>query len=121
MRKRLGRAAGLLALWILPAFAGTPGSLEGTWSVPSLSQRATPMIFSLLPDGKATERVGTYQGEGTWKIEGDAARIHWSSGWTGLFRPSSTGGYELATWKKGSPPDGPPDDVQPARHPGEAN
>lgn len=105
-----------LAVFLLtPAMAGTQASFEGDWSAPSLSQPNTPLLFSLRPDGKADERVGAYRGVGTWKVEEGAARITWASGWIGLLRPATAGGFELLTWKKGSLPNGPPDHMVPAR------
>lgn len=113
--KGLGAAWTLAAVWLVPALAGTPISFEGSWSAPSLSQPATPLIFSLLPGGKATEQVGSYHGVGTWKLQGGVVKISWASEWAGLLRPSKQGGFELLTWKKGRSPDGPPDDIQPAQ------
>ncbi len=103
-----------VAVWIT-ANAAVAGSLEGAWSAPSLSNRSVPIVFTVLPEGKATEQIGKYHGVGTWTAEGDAVRIFWASEWTGLLRPTRNGGFELLTWKKGTNPNDPPDDVQPAR------
>lgn len=114
MKIPLGFGVTLIALFMTCAQAETI-SFEGTWSAPSLSQPDTPIIFALLPGGKATEQIAAYRGTGRWKVENGAARISWASEWIGLLRPKAEGGFELLTWKKGSAPDGPPDDTQPAR------
>jgi quercetin dioxygenase-like cupin family protein len=99
----------------VPTSVAKPAALAGTWSAPSLSQPAVPIIFTLASDGTAIEQVGDYRGRGRWSREGDAARIAWDSGWSGLLRPAGGKAWELATWKKDSAPDGPPDDRQQAR------
>lgn len=114
MRKFPEFAAVIFALCLNGAAAGTEFSFVGTWSAPSLSQPDTPIILILLPGGKASEQVGTYHGVGTWKTEAGAAKISWASGWFGLLRPTTNGGFELLTWKKGSSMEGKPDDMQPA-------
>lgn len=86
----------------------------GTWSAPSLSRPDTPILITLSPDGRATEQVGSYRGTGTWRTARHAALIDWASGWHGVLR-RTTDGVELRTWRAGSDPEGPPDDVQPAR------
>src|SRR5262245_12984660 len=111
MKNILAAGVVLIALFMACAQA-EPVSFEGTWSAPSLSQPDVPIIFSLLPGGKATEQVGAYRGVGTWKVENGTARISWASEWIGLLRPKADGGFELLTWKKGSAPDAPPDDTQ---------
>ena len=78
------------------------------------------MIFTLHPDGRAEEQIGTFHGTGTWKTEGGVTRIAWDSGWTGLLRPAGKDRFELLTWKKGTPPSQPPDDRQTARRLGSA-
>lgn len=103
-----------LALFLLPLMAGTP-SYQGTWSAPSLSQPATPIIITLSADGQATEQVGAYHGKGTWKTTSSGAEITWASGWTGLLRPAAQDKFELLTWKPESSPNSPPADTQPAR------
>lgn len=115
MKHPLALLPALLALLIAPGWAAPDSAFEGNWSAPSLSQPNIPLLFSLLPDGQATEQVGTYHGTGTWKIEDGVAKIAWSSQWTGELRPLPTGKFELLTWKKDSPRSGPPDDTQPAR------
>lgn len=124
MRLQPPRAlAGLLAAaFCLLAPGGAAESavpLAGDWSAPSLSRPGTPILFTLHRDGTAAEQVGEYHGKGTWSTEGDSARIRWNSGWIGLLRPTAGGGYHLLTWKAGSPPDGPPDDVQAATRRGD--
>jgi hypothetical protein len=98
-----------------PMAIAIPEAWTGTWSAPSLSRPSIPIIISLETDGTATEQIGDYSGTGTWKIEGAAAKIHWSSKWTGLLRPAANGGFELLTWKSDTHPDQSPDDIQPAR------
>ncbi len=108
----------LFALTALGAFAETPPAEDpwvGEWSAPSLSKPDIPIRISLLAGGEAREQVGDYHGTGTWRAEKDGARIFWASGWTGLLRRDGEGGFQLVTWKKGSPAEGPPDDVQKAR------
>ena len=114
LKLRAGWVALVLVLTAL-SLPAEPASWVGTWSAPSLSQRAVPIIVSLQADGEATEQIGDYRGAGNWKIEGNSARILWASEWIGLLRPMATGGCELLTWKKGSLPTGPPDDIQAAR------
>ncbi|MBE2181295.1 MAG: hypothetical protein IAE97_12580 [Chthoniobacterales bacterium] len=107
----------LCALTALAAFAEAIPSEDpwvGEWSAPSLSKPDVPIRISLLAGGEAKEQVGDYHGTGTWRAEDDGARIFWASGWTGLLRRDGEGGFELVTWKKGSPAEGPPDDVQKA-------
>lgn len=113
MKLSLGLAVALMSLLVIPGWADNELAVTGTWSAPSLSQPSTPLIFSLLPGGKATEQVGSYRGTGTWMVDGALVKITWDSGWIGHLRPSANG-FELLTWKKGSPLDGPPDDIQPA-------
>ena len=90
------------------------GSWIGTWSAPSLSQPDTPIIITLMADGRATEEVGAYRGAGRWRVERRRALIDWASGWHGEMRRTARG-VELQTWKAGSERSGPPDDVQPAQ------
>lgn len=103
----------------LMAFLIPHGSAEpqipftGTWSAPSLSQPSTPIIVVIQPDGKATEQVGSFHGTGTWKVQNGIAQITWDSGWIGHLRIKADG-FELLTWKNDTPPNAPPDDVQPA-------
>jgi hypothetical protein len=92
-----------------------PEAWSGTWSAPSLSRPDTPIIITLKPDGRATEQIGTYRGTGDWGGEAGVVRINWASGWRGVLRKSAGDGFELRTWKAGSPLDGPPDDVQAAQ------
>lgn len=108
-----------VALFLTWAFMGSPlvagdAGWEGVWTAPSLSKPEVPIVVTLLPAGKATEKIGDFQGAGTWAAEGEAARILWDSGWVGLLRPTAKGGWELLTWKKETPRDQPPDDIQPA-------
>jgi hypothetical protein len=114
MRISLGLAAAFVGLFLALGRADIELSVTGRWSAPSLSQPSTPLIFSLLPDGRATEQIGSYHGTGTWLVDGTTVKIAWDSGWSGHLRPSANG-FELLTWKKGSPLNGPPDDIQPAR------
>ncbi len=93
----------------------------GKWSVPSLSQPSMTMTVILRPDGTATEKIGSFRGEGFWRPEGQAARISWESGWSGLLRPASGGRKEMLTWKAGSSTKGAPDDAQPATYLGAWN
>lgn len=119
-RIRPGWRPGILALACLLAggcvLAPKKGddSWIGMWSAPSLSRPATPILITLSPNGRATEQVGCYRGTGTWRIVDRAALIIWASGWRGVLRRAGDA-VELRTWKAGSDPDGPPDDVQPAR------
>jgi len=110
--------AGIFLLAVLAAgvlrAADTPAALEGTWLVRSLSNPELPMVVTLSSGGAVTEQIGNFRGAGTWKPEGEGARILWDSGWEGLLRPSAKGGYELLTWKKKTSRDHPPDDTQPA-------
>lgn len=115
MKTPRGGAAVFLALCVFMALTGHADSWEGRWSVPSLSQPSIPMLFSLQPGGKAAEQIGEYRGGGTWKIAGNAVRIAWDSKWEAILQPMAEGGFELLTWKKGSDPQGPPDDRQAAR------
>ena len=114
MRKHLALAVAFVVLAV-SGWAGSPMLIEGTWSAPSLSQPSTPVIFSLFQDGSATEQVGSYRGTGTWKLEDGTVKIAWTSGWTAELRRLPTRKFELLTWKKGSSPEGPPDDIQPAQ------
>jgi hypothetical protein len=86
----------------------------GTWSAPSLSRPDTPIIITLMADGRATEEVGAYRGTGQWRVERGHAWIDWASGWRGELRRTGSG-VELRTWKAESDLQGAPDDVQPAR------
>ncbi|MEO6846544.1 MAG: hypothetical protein ABI443_04070 [Chthoniobacterales bacterium] len=104
-------AANIPSAWSKDATA----SLEGRWTAPSLSNPKVQIVFALLSEGKATEEVGSYRGTGTWKLENNAARIHWGSGWVGVLRPATRGGYELLTWKAKTLLTAPPDDIQPAK------
>lgn len=85
----------------------------GTWSFPSLSQPGVSIQIILSENGTATERIGDFQGVGSWRTVANTARIDWDSKWVGILR-SESGKIEMATWKPGSPTDGPPDDIQPA-------
>ncbi len=98
-----------------PLVSANPETWTGTWSAPSLSQPSIQIIIRLLPDGTATEHIGDYRGAGTWKIEGDTAKISWSSNWVGLLTPAANGGFELLTWKANNKMNEAPDDQQPAR------
>jgi hypothetical protein len=85
----------------------------GTWSAPSLSRPDTPIIITLMADGRASEEVGAYRGTGQWRVERGHARIDWASGWRGELRRTGSR-VELRTWKAESDLEGPPDDVQQA-------
>jgi acetyl esterase/lipase len=87
----------------------------GVWSAPSLSRPGQPIVVTLNVNGQALEQIGDFHGKSIWKLEGDAARIRWASGWAGLLRPAAGGGWELATWKKGNSLSRAPDDIQPAQ------
>lgn len=104
----------LASLLFLAVSGWAETTVTGTWSAPSLSTPSTPIIFTLLPDGTATEQVGTYQGKGRWTLDNTLVTILWDSGWTGQLRIGRNG-FELLTWKKDSPLESPPDDIQPAR------
>ena len=72
------------------------------------------MVITLQVDGRAEERIGNFEGKGSWRREKDRVRIAWDSGWLGELRPDTGGRWRLLTWKAGSDPEGPPDDNQPA-------
>jgi hypothetical protein len=79
----LGRTAAALtavaiALTSAAALAASP--FEGKWKVQDT--KGNPFEITLSDDGSAKgERTGEGL-KGTWKAEGDAAVISWSSGWT---------------------------------------
>lgn len=118
-RKMFSHVTKLLAggwfAFLLLAGCDAPPSTTGQWSVPSLSQPGESMIFTLHPDGRAEETIGSYHGTGRWKTEGGQTYIYWDSGWLGLLRPTGKNSFELMTWKKGTPHNRPADDRQPAR------
>lgn len=112
-RSLLGLAALLFASCVSPG-TNSVSEWAGSWFAPSLSRADTPIEIRILKDGTAIEQIGDYRGRGTWRVAGNTARIDWDTHWIGILRPAPGGRMELATWKPGSPPDGPPDDVQPA-------
>jgi hypothetical protein len=102
---RIGMAAAASAVWLAmsgPAsFAADP--YEGVWKVQDSSGK--PMEITLSSGGKAS--ANGHRMSGTWKEEGNAAVISWSTGWTTKIEKQD-GGYKHSAYRKGQPPTGTP-------------
>ena len=77
---------------------------EGVWATKDSHDR--PFEITLSADGKATSTQEKAK-EGTWKEEGGAAVISWTTGWTTKIIKEGDH-YIKAVFKKGVPLDGPP-------------
>jgi hypothetical protein len=83
----------------------TGSGFEGVWKVEDTDGK--PFQITLSADGSAK---GDRAGEGlsgTWKEEGEAAVIHWDSGWTTKILKEG-GEYKKVAFDKGKPLDGTP-------------
>ncbi len=92
----------VIAMTTLASFAVS--EFEGVWAVKDTS--GTPFDITLTADGNATstqEKAMT----GTWKEEGGAAVISWTTGWTTKITKEGDH-YVKTAFGKGVPLDGPP-------------
>jgi hypothetical protein len=89
----------------MTAFAALAASeFEGVWAVKDSKDR--PFEITLSAGGKATSTQEKAK-DGTWKEEGGAAVISWTTGWT--TKLIKEGDHYIKTvYKKGVPLDGPP-------------
>lgn len=101
-RSRIGAAG--LALLISTAAAIAASAFVGTWKV--VDTAGKPFEITLAADGaaKATQGEGL---SGTWKEEGGAAVITWSTGWTTKIAKDGTG-YKKTAYAKGKKTDDAP-------------
>jgi hypothetical protein len=91
-----------VAVTSFAAFAAS--EFEGIWATKDSKDR--PFEITLSADGKATSTQEKAK-EGTWKEEGGAAVISWTTGWTTKITKEGDH-YVKLVYKKGSPLDGPP-------------
>lgn len=85
LNQRLGKVAGILAVGVLAigitSLAGLAASqFEGTWKVKDV--QGNPLEITLSSDGSAKGDRPDNAMIGTWKEEGDAAVISWTTGWS---------------------------------------
>ena len=93
-----------LAFTLTPFAAFAASEFEGVWTTKDSKER--PFEITLSADGKATSTQEKAK-EGTWKAEGGAAVISWTTGWTTKITKEGDH-YVKLVYKKGSPLDGPP-------------
>jgi hypothetical protein len=93
-----------LAIVIMSAASFAASEFEGVWAVKDSKDR--PFEITLLANGRATSTQEKAK-EGTWKEEGGAAVITWTTGWTTKIIKEGDH-YIKAVFKKGVPLDGPP-------------
>jgi hypothetical protein len=91
-----------VAMTVLAAFAAS--EFEGVWA--TKDTHGKPFEITLSADGKAMSAQEKVK-EGTWKEEGGAAVISWTTGWTTKIVKEGDH-YVKMTFKKGLPLDGPP-------------
>src|SRR5262249_35127088 len=90
---------------VVTAFAASAASdFEGVWTVKDSTGK--PFEITLSGGGKAST-TEAHAGAGTWKEEGGAAVIRWSSGWTTKIAKEGDH-YVKTAFKKGAALDGPP-------------
>jgi hypothetical protein len=87
--------AALAAAFALATTAFAAGEFEGTWKVKDTKGKAFEIV--LASDGKASS---THEKDmsGTWKEEGGAAVITWTTGWTTKIAKEGTG-YKKTAYK----------------------
>lgn len=96
---------------VIASFASFASSeFEGVWAVKDSKDR--PFEITLSADGKATSTQEKAK-EGTWKEEGGAAVISWTTGWTTKIIKEGDH-YVKTVYKKGVPLDGPPSNMSDA-------
>ena len=76
----------------------------GVWQVKDTA--GDPFEITLAPDGTASASLHEEM-VGTWKDEGNAAVVHWKTGWTTKIEKSGDG-FKKTGYRQGAPLDGPP-------------
>ena len=96
---------------VLAAFASFAASqFEGKWKVTDSAGKAFEIV--LASDGSATANRGEGM-TGTWKEDGGAAVITWSTGWTTKISKEGDK-FTKSAFKKGESPDAKPANTSPA-------
>jgi hypothetical protein len=88
-----------------------PNDFQGTWEVRDSS--GNPFDITLLADGKATSTLHPDQ-TGSWKEQGSAAVITWSTGWTSKIEQSE-GHYTRTAYRPGRQPSDSPNHTSDAQ------
>lgn len=102
IKSKIGAAG--LALLISTAAAIAASAFVGTWKVVDTAGKAFEITLSADGAAKATQGDGL---SGTWKEEGGAAVITWTSGWTTKIAKDGAG-YKKTAYAKGQKMDGAP-------------
>jgi len=102
--------AGLVALALSAVAAIAASAYVGTWKTTDTNGKAFEIVLAADGSAKATQGEGL---TGTWKEEGGAAVIVWSSGWTTKIAKDGAG-YKKTAFAKGKPLDGAPTNSSPA-------
>jgi hypothetical protein len=96
--RSIGRSfVAALAAVALSTAVFAAGEFEGTWKVKDTKGKA--FQITLTSDGKASADRGEGM-TGTWKEDGGAAVITWSTGWTTKIAKEGSG-YKKSAFKKG--------------------
>ena len=101
-------AAAVLAFTGVASFAAS--QFDGKWKVTDSAGKA--FEITLASDGSATANRGEGM-TGTWKEDGGAAVITWSTGWTTKISKDGDK-FTKSAFKKGESPDAKPANTSPA-------